>query len=76
MIDTSGQFIQQFFQEEGKGKSKKPTAVHVMGQFVYVSDQGNDHIAVYQISGQFVTSFGRHGSEGELDGPHGITSDI
>ena len=76
VIDTSGQFVRQFGQEEGEGKLKDPTAVHVIGQFVYVSDLGNDQITVYQISGQFVTSFGRHGEgKGELDCPHGITSD-
>ena len=40
VIDSSGQFVRQFGQEEGEGKLKDPTAVHVMGQFVYVSDLG------------------------------------
>ena len=76
VIDTSGQFVRQFSQEKGEGKLKDPTAVHVMGQFVYVSDQGHGRIAVYQTSGQFATSFGRHGEgKGELDCPRGITSD-
>ena len=63
-------------QEEGEGKLEKPTAVHVMGQFVYVSDMSRDQIVVYRTSGQFVTSFGGYGQgEGELDDPYGISSD-
>ena len=73
-IDSSGLFVQQFGQEEGEGKLKRPTAVHVVGQFVYVSDQGHGRIAVYQTSGQFVTSFGRH-TNIELGNPYSITSD-
>ena len=49
MIDISGQFVSQFGQEEGEGK------LHVMEQFVYISDKGNDCVAVYQTSGHFVT---------------------
>ena len=76
VIDTSGQFVRQFGQEKGEGKLKEPSAVHVMGQFVYVSDQGHDCIAVYQTSGQFVTSFGHLGKgEGEFNEPYDITSD-
>ena len=42
---------------------------------MYVSDFSGDCIVVYETSGQFVTSFGRHGHEkGEFDGPYCITS--
>ena len=76
VIDTGGQFVRQFGQKEGEGKLKRPTAVHVVGQFVYVSDQGHGRIAVYQTSGQFVTSFGHLGKgEGDFNQPFGITSD-
>ena len=74
VIDTSGQFVRQFGQEEGEGKLERPTAVHVMGQFVYVSNESCGRIAVYQTSGQFVTSFGRHTGV-ELGIPYSITSD-
>lgn len=75
MIDTSDQFVWQFSQEEGEGKLEGPTAVCVMGQFVYVSHQRQDNIAVYHTSGHFVTSFGNHGKrEGGLNEPCGITS--
>ena len=45
-----------------------------MGQFVYVADEGDYRIAVYQTSGQFVTSFGKHTGV-ELGNPYSITSD-
>ena len=71
VINASGQFVRQFGQEEGEGKLKEPTAVHVMGQFVYVIHEG---IAVYQTSGQFVISFGKH-TNIEFGHPLSITSD-
>ena len=76
LLDISGQFIRQFGHKEGEGRLERPTAVHIIGQFVYVSDKGHHRIAVYETSGQFVTSFGREGKgEGEFDGPRHITSD-
>ena len=76
VLDTSGQFIRQFGHEEGEGRLKKPTAVHIIGQFVYVSDIVHHRIAVYETSGQFVTSFGREGKgEGQFDDQRHITSD-
>ena len=76
VLDISGQFIRQFGHEEGEGRLKKPTAVHIIGQFVYVSDKDHHHIAVYETSGQFVTSFGRRGEgEREFKVPRHITSD-
>ena len=77
VLDTSGQFIRQFGHEEGEGRLEGPTAVHIIGQFVYVSDIGHHHrIVVYETSGQFVTSFGRYGEgEGEFNNPQHITSD-
>ena len=77
VIDSSGQFVQQFGQEEGEGKLERPTAVHVMGQFVYVWNERYDHhsrITVYQTSGQFVMSFGKH-TDVELGILYSITSD-
>ena len=74
VIDTSGQFVQQFGQEEGEGKLERPTAVHVMGQFVYVSNEGCRCIAVYHTSGQFVISFRMHTDIGSCN-PYDIASD-
>jgi len=74
VMDSSGQFIRAFGQE-GEGKLRGPTALHIADKYVYVSDLSQHCIAVYQTSGHFVTSFGRYGDgEGELHGPRCITS--
>ena len=73
-MDSSGQFIRMFGQE-GEGKLSGPTALHIADKYVYVSDWSNDRIAVYETSGQYVTSFGRGGEgEGEFRYPYCITS--
>ena len=53
-----------------------PTGVHIVGQYVYVSDYDSNRVAVFETStGQFVTSFGRKGhGKGEFSGPYCITS--
>ena len=74
VMDTSGQFIRSFGQE-GEGKLYKPSGLHIVDKYVYVSDVSGHCIVVYETSGQFVTSFGRLGrNEGEFDGPYCITS--
>ena len=73
-MDINGRFIRAFGQE-GKGKLSAPLALHIVDNFVYVSDWSGDCIVVYETSGQFVTSFGRCGhEEGEFDRPFCITS--
>ena len=74
VMDINGRFIRVFGQE-GKGKLSRPLALHVIDNFVYVSDIIGHCIVVYETSGQFVTSFGRCGhEEGEFDEPYCITS--
>ena len=66
VIDSSGHFI-RFFGQEGKGKLSRPSALHIVDKYVYVSDISGHCIVVYDTSGNFVTSFGRCGrKEGEL----------
>ena len=65
VMDSSGQFIRVFGQK-GEGKLSGPTALLIADKCVCVSDHSQqncdqDCIAVYQTSGHFVTSFGRHG---------------
>ena len=64
VIDSSGHFIRFF--GEGKGKLNTPSALHIVNKYVYVSDFSGHCIVVYDTSGNFVTSFGRPGKEGEL----------
>ena len=74
VMDTSGLFIRTFGQE-GKGKLRGPSAVHIVDKYVYVSEHFGHCIVVYETSGQFVTSFGKYGhDEGELCRPYCITS--
>ena len=75
VLNTScGQFIRAFGQE-GEGKLRIPSGLHIVDKYVYVSDFIGHCIVVYETSGQFVTSFGRYGrNEGEFDGPFCITS--
>ena len=74
VLDRSGHFI-RVFGEEGKGKLRGPTALHIVDKYVYVSDFNGHCIVVYETSGQFVTSFGGPGhKEGEFNGPCCITS--
>ena len=50
--------------------------IHVANNCVYVSDCDNDRIAVFQLSGEFLTSFGKEGrGRGEFRHPHGIVFD-
>lgn len=53
----------------------RPSALHIVDKCVYVSDCSGHRIVVFDISGPFVTSFGRRGPKmGELNDPHCITS--
>lgn len=75
-MNSSGRFIRVFGQK-GEGTMRPPSAIHIADQYVYVSDcdEHRHRIAVYQTSGHFVTSFGRHGhGEGELHYVYFITS--
>ena len=74
VMDINGRFIRVFGQE-GQGKLRGPSALHIVDKYVYVSDFSGDRIVVYETSGQFVCSFGKCGhEEGEFDGPRCITS--
>ena len=63
MLDTSGQFIRAFGQE-GEGKLSRPSGLHIVDKYVYVSDWHGHCIVVYETSGQFVTSFGAFSPNG------------
>ena len=74
VVDSSGYLIRVFGQQE-KGKLSRPSALHIVDKYVYVSDTSGHCILVYDTSDKFVTSFGRRGrKDGELDCPFCITS--
>ena len=71
VMDSSGRFIREF----GRGKLSRPSGLLIADKYVYVTDVSGRCIVVYETSGQYVTSFGRHGgNDGEFEYPHCITS--
>ena len=78
VIDINrGGFLKEIGHIAGKGKLNEPTAVRILGEFVYVSDDDNSRVAVFRTSGEFVTSFGTHfdASGKKYRGPFRICSD-
>ena len=67
VMDNSSRFIRGIGQE----KLCKPSALHIVDKYVYISDQSDHSVLVYTTSGLFVTSFGRIL---ELNCPRCITS--
>ena len=71
VMDTIG----RSFGQKVEGKLRRPSGLHIVDKYVYVSDVSGHCIVVYETSGQFVTSFGRRGcNEGEFLRPFCITS--
>ena len=57
-------------------KLKSPFDVGVIGQYVYVACSNGHCVSVFTTEGQYVTSFGTHGSrKGDLSGPRGVCLD-
>ena len=74
VFDSRGKSIRMIGQE-GEGKLRAPSGLHVTDKHVYISDSSNHCVVVYETSGLFLTSFGSYGqADGKFDSPHGITS--
>ena len=73
VLDKNGDF-KSFFDENGT--LGKPSALHIIDKYVYVSDWSDGRIVVYETSsGRFVNSFGGRGNkEGEFEYPYCINS--
>ena len=69
VLDNSGQFIRAF-SEEGEGKLRSPSGLHIADKYVYVSDYKSNCILVYKTSGEFVVKLGGQ----NLNHPRCITS--
>ena len=71
VMTRDGQKIQVI----GRDQDMKPDAVHVVNEYIYVSDFNRQQVIVFHSSGKYVTSLGRKGHrEGEWCDPKGITS--
>jgi DNA-binding beta-propeller fold protein YncE len=79
VIDVQrGGFLKEIGHSGGKGKLSRPSSVHVVGEFLYVSDDDNCRVAVFRTgTGEFVTSFGGHSDSSgkKYRGPFRICSD-
>ena len=77
VVDGNGQYLRHFGQKsEGDEKLGNPRGIHVFGDHVYVSENSNHCISVFNTSGDFITSFGKQGDRrGELINPLAIAVD-
>jgi len=76
VLDPIHLYLQQFNLKSGPGKLNNPEGIHIASDCVYVSDCRNHCIAVFQLSGEFLTSFGKEGrGRGEFRRPRGIVFD-
>ena len=73
VLDPNHHYLRQFADKSGPGKLKEPEGIHIANNCVYVSDCGNHRIAVFQLSGEFLTSPGKEGRE--FCCPRGIAFD-
>ena len=72
VLNSRGHFIQMFGEDE---KLSRPSGLHIIDKYVYVSDYSGGRVVVYKTSGKYVTSFGQWGpSHGEFIYPYCITS--
>ena len=65
-------------QGHGKGQLSWPSSLAIdrMNQLLYVTEDDNNRISVFTLTGDYVTSFGKKGKiEGEFLLPHGIAVD-
>ena len=76
VLDPNGCYLRQFGRESGPGKLSQPEGLQIAHECVYVSDSGNHRIAVFQLSGAFLTSFGKRGKKrGDFYRPCSISFD-
>ena len=76
VLDPNGCYLRQIGDKSGPGKLNRPEGIHIANDCVYILETENDRIAVFQLSGAFVTSFGKKGKgRGEFNSPKGIVFD-
>ena len=71
-FDSSGNFIRQIGScGTGLGQLKNPRSVVVYGSLLYVADQGNHRIDIFDLNGNYIESW----SKSYLTNPYGIAVD-
>ena len=74
VMDSRGTLL-NVFGEEGEGKLLRPSSLHIVDKYVYVSDVKKHCILVYDTAGKFVTSLGKQCENDEnFCSPYCITS--
>ena len=75
VLDRNGQLIRIFGREEPFKTLRMPSCIFIADKYLYIADYYGDCILVYETSGTFVTSFGKHGrNEREFHYPYSISS--
>ena len=77
-LTSTEQYISTFSSYgSNPGQIKDPTSIIIDNNLLYVSEWGNNRIAIFDTNGCFIHCFGKSGSgEGEFDHPQGITVDL
>ena len=71
----TGDFVCEIGHEEGEGKLYNPTGLHVVAEFLYVSDDNNCRDIIFRTTGELVTTMPRGSNIGPVKGPCRFTSD-
>ena len=71
----TGEFVREIGHEEGEGKLYNPTGLHVVAEFLYVSDDDNCRDIIYRTTGELVATLPRGSAIGPVKGPCRFTSD-
>ena len=71
----TGDFLCEIGHKEGEGKLFNPTGLHVVAEFLYVSDDDNCRDVIYRTTGELVATMPRSHAAGVVKVPRRYTSD-
>ena len=76
-LTTKGQYITRFCSYgSAPGQLHCPSSLTINNNLVYVTEEDNNRVSIFDTNGTFIHCFGKEGSEeGEFTVPHGITTD-
>ncbi len=73
---TDPRYMFSIYGPDEKSALKKPMAVAVSGNRIFVSDTGNQRVEVFDYDGNFLYNFGKYGTDkGQFRFPYGVTVD-
>ena len=71
----TGDFLREIGHEEGEGKLYNPTGLHVVAEFLYISDDDNCRDVICRTTGELVATMPRGSLVGPVKGPVRFASD-